>query len=240
MSDDQDAPTTRFPRIEATPEESTGPIGRPVPAAEDGPPAAPTMLEQMGGVTGIIASSVPVVVFVVANLLTELRTAVYAAVGAGIVVLLVRLVRRDPVMPAISGLFGVGVCALVANQTGEARGFYLPGLLYSGFLGLVALVSIVVRWPLAGAIWHGINGHGTEWRADPRLVRAYGWATGVWAATFLAKVVVQGGLYLANSETWLGVARLVMGYPLTAVAILATVLIVRRVPARSAPAGRPA
>ncbi|MBN9734302.1 MULTISPECIES: DUF3159 domain-containing protein [unclassified Pseudonocardia] len=228
MSDHHDAPTTRLPRIEESPQEQTGPIGAPVPGGA--PERAPTLMEQMGGVPGIVASTVPVIVFVVANIVTELRTAVFAAIGAGVLVLLWRLVRRDPVMPAISGLIGVGICALVANQTGEARGFYLPGLLYSGFLGVVALVSIVVRWPLAGAIWHGINGHGTEWRDDPRLVRAYGWATGVWAATFLAKVVVQGGLYLADSETWLGVARLAMGYPLTAVAILATVLIVRRVP----------
>jgi hypothetical protein len=228
LSDHHDAPTTRLPRIEEAPQEQTGPIGAPVPAGT--PERAPTLMDQMGGVAGIVASTIPVVVFVVANILTELRTAVYAAIAAGVLVLVWRLVRRDPVMPAISGLIGVGICALVANQTGEARGFYLPGLLYSGFLGIVALVSIVVRWPLAGAIWHGINGHGTVWRDDPRLVRAYGWATGVWAATFLAKVVVQGGLYVADSETWLGVARLAMGYPLTAVAILVTVLIVRRVP----------
>lgn len=244
-----DAPTTRIPRVpDVDPQDRTAPLGRPVtaPAHATGPepdrtgPAAapatdavgraptPTLLEQMGGVTGIVASTIPVVVFVVANVLGDLRTALYAALGAGVLVLLWRLVRRDPVMPAISGLLGVGVCALVASRTGEARGFYLPGLLYSGALGIVALVSIVARWPLAGVIWHGINGHSTEWRRDPHLVRAYGWATAVWATTFLAKVVVQGGLYLADSETWLGVARLAMGYPLTGVAILATILIVRR------------
>lgn len=233
MSDSHhdDPPTIRLPRVEApaTPQQETGRIGEPVPPAPEArQPTGPTLLEQMGGVPGIIASTIPVVVFVLVNVLSELRIALYAALAAGVAVLIWRLVRRDPIQPAISGLFGVGICALVANQTGEARGFYLPGLLYSGFLGLAALVSIIARWPLAGVIWHGINGHGTEWRQDPRLVRAYGWATGVWAVTFLAKVIVQGGLYLANSETWLGVARLAMGYPLTAVAIVATVLIVRR------------
>ena len=137
-------------------------------------------------------------------------------------------VRREPIQPAISGLIGVGVCALVANQTGEARGFYLPGLLYSGVPRGVPLVSVVVRWPLAGVIWHGINGHGQGWRQDPLLLRAYSWATGIWAFVFAARVVVQGLLYDANAENWLGIARLSMGYPLLAVAILATILIVRR------------
>ena len=99
---------------------------------------------------GIVASTIPVAVFVIVNVLTELRPALYAAVAAGVAILVWRLFRRDPLQPAISGLFGVGIAALVANQTGEARGFYLPGLLYSAFLGLVAPglgASCAGRWP---------------------------------------------------------------------------------------------
>ena len=217
-----DTPTSRIPRIDADP-------GRPPEeAGEAGTERTPTLLEQMGGVPGIVASTVPVLVFVVVNVVTELKPALWAAIGAGVLVLIWRLARRDPIQPAISGLIGVGICALVANQTGEARGFYLPGLLYSAFLGVVALVSVVVRWPLAGVIWHGINGHGQGWRQDPVLLRAYSWATGIWAFVFAARVVVQGLLYDANAENLLGIARLAMGYPLLGVAILATILIVRR------------
>ncbi|MDN5918499.1 MAG: DUF3159 domain-containing protein [Pseudonocardia sp.] len=197
----------------------------------EGPEAArraPTLMDQMGGTSGIVASTVPVAVFVVVNVITSLRPALYAAIAAGVLVMVWRLVRRDPIQPAISGLIGVGICAWAANQTGEARGFYLPGLLYSGFLALVALVSVIARWPLAGVIWHGINGHGQQWRSDRRLLRAYTWATGIWALVFGLRVVVQGLLYDANAENALGIARLAMGYPLFGAAILATILIVRR------------
>ncbi len=244
------APTTRLPRIEVEPRPDRdgarpdGPVAAPTSAevtaptdpVPPGPDAAgaartstgPTLMDQMGGVSGIVASTVPVAVFVVVNVVTSLRPALYAAIAAGVVVLVWRLLRRDPVQPAISGLIGVGICALVANRTGEARGFYLPGLLYSGFLALVALVSVIVRWPLAGVIWHGINGHGQEWRSDRRLLRAYTWATGIWALVFGLRVLVQGLLYDANAENALGIARLAMGYPLFGAAILATILIVRR------------
>ncbi|MFP5022056.1 DUF3159 domain-containing protein [Pseudonocardia phyllosphaerae] len=221
----EDPPTTRIPRVEP----GTG--GGAAPSPEPGAPAPermPTMLEQMGGLPGIVASTIPVLVFVVVNVATDLTTALWAAIGAGVLVLAWRLVRRDPIMPAISGLLGVGVCALVARQTGEARGFYLPGLLYSAALGIAALVSVAVRWPLAGVIWHAVNSRGMEWRRDPVLLRAYGLATLIWGVIFVARVIVQGALYLADAETWLGVTRLIMGYPLMAVAILATVLIVRR------------
>ena len=42
------------------------------------------------------------------------------------------------------------------------------------------------------------------------------------------QVVVQGLLYNADQETWLGIARLAMGYPLVGGALLGTVWAVRR------------
>jgi len=190
--------------------------------------ATPTLLEQMGGVSGIVASTIPVVVFVVANLLLDLRPAVIAALAGGVAVAGWRIARKQPLQPAVSGLFGVGIAAFLAYRSGEARAFYLPGLIYSGACGLAFLVSAVVRWPLAGVIWHAINGDGQGWRHDRRLLRAYTWATLLWALVFVARVVVQGLLYRDDSETWLGVARLAMGYPLVGVALLGTIWAVRR------------
>lgn len=190
--------------------------------------AAPTILEQMGGVAGMVASSLPVAVFIVVNVLTSLQPALIAAIAAGLVVAVWRLVRKQALMPAVSGLFAVGIAAFIAYRTGEARGFYLPGLLLSAVLGLAFLVSVLVRRPLAGVIWHGINGEGQAWRRDPRLVGAYTWASVLWTVVFAARLVVQGWLYNVDAETWLGVAKLAMGYPLFGLAILGTVLAVRR------------
>jgi len=195
--------------------------------------AVPTMMEQMGGVPGIIASTIPVGVFVVVNILFELRPALFAALAAGGAVLVWRLARREALQPAVSGLLGVGLGAFIAYRTGEARGFYLPGLIYSAVLGLAFLVSALVRWPLAGVIWHGINGDGQGWRREPRLLRAYTFATLLWTIVFAARLVVQGWLYNAEQDDWLGIARLVMGFPLVGLALLGTVWAVRR--ARRAP-----
>ena len=198
----------------------------PDPAARTG--EFPTLLEQMGGVSGVVASSVPVAVFVVVNLVAELQPAIIAALAAGVLVAVWRIARKQRLQPAVSGLLGVGVAAFIAYRTGEARGFYLPGLVFSAVFALAFAISMLVRWPLAGVIWHGINGQGHEWRRDPRLLRAYTMATLLWTAVFLARLAVQGWLYNADQETWLGIARLAMGYPLVGVALLGTVWAVRR------------
>lgn len=196
------------------------------------PPAAPertappTLWEQMGGPMGIVDSGLPVVVFIAVNTLANLTAAIIAALGAGVLIAVFRLIRRKPVTQAIGGLFAVGVAAFIAYRTGSAKGFFLFGIWTQVLYGSVFLVSVLVRWPLVGVAWEALNGRGTAWRADRRLVRKYDLATLVWVVVFAARFAVQNDLYGDDQVAWLGVARIAMGYPLFAIAIVSTVLIV--------------
>ncbi len=199
----------------------------PATASEDVREAVPTLLEQMGGVAGLIYSTVPIVVFVAVNALASLTPAIVAALAVAVLIAVVRLVRREPVQPAVSGVFGVAICAFIAHRTGDAKGFFLFGiwstLVYAGAF----VLSILVRWPLVGVIWNVVNGNGTAWRKHRRTLLAYDLATAVWAVLFAVRYVVQSSLYDSDQTGWLAAARIGMGWPLTAVAALATVLLVR-------------
>ncbi|HEX8934703.1 MAG TPA: DUF3159 domain-containing protein, partial [Pseudonocardiaceae bacterium] len=85
----------------------------------------PTLLKQLGGVWGLVASVVPVVVFVAVNPLAGLPPAIWASLGVALALGVWRLVRREVLQPAVSGILGVAVCAFIAYRTGEARGFFL-------------------------------------------------------------------------------------------------------------------
>jgi hypothetical protein len=197
---------------------------------------APTILEQMGGISGIVYSTVPVVVFAIAYTVLSLGPALIASVGVAVAIAVLRVIRKEPLQPAISGLFGVGIGALIAHHTGQARDFFLLGIWYSGVLGVVFTVSLLVRWPLAGVIWHAINGDGQSWRGDRALLKAYTMATALWAVMFAVKFGTQQWLYSANQPQWLAVARLA-GYALTAISIVGTLWAVRREKSRAAEAG---
>jgi hypothetical protein len=146
----------------------------------------------------------------------------------GIAVL--RLVQRRPVRHAVNGLFGIAVGAVIAWRTGDEKNFYLPGILYGIGYGLALLISAAVRQPLVGWIWSVIVAGGrSEWRTDPRMVRVFTWLTVLWGVVWLAKVGVQAALYLADMDTALGIARLVLGYPPYALLLAITVWTVRRV-----------
>ncbi|BCJ67183.1 DUF3159 domain-containing protein [Polymorphospora rubra] len=200
------------------------------PDEERMPTFAEQMAEQLGGWRGLVESGIPVVVFVLVNLIFELRPAIIAAVGVAVAIAVLRLTQRKPVRHAINGLFGVGIGAFIALRSGEARDFYLPGIFYGVAYGVVLLASVAIRQPLVGWLWSVIAGGGkSDWRHNPRLVSTFNWLTILWGVVWLTKVGVQAAFYLANMETALGVARLALGYPPYALLLAITVWAVRRV-----------
>ncbi|MCV7228908.1 DUF3159 domain-containing protein [Mycolicibacterium komossense] len=185
------------------------------------------MLDQMGGVSGLVYSSLPVVAFVPISSAFGLPAAVLSALGVAALVLFWRLFRHDSLQPAISGFIGVGFCALIAYVMGEAKGYFLLGIWMSLAWAAVFGISVLIRRPIVGYVWSSVNGHGREWRSVRRAVVAFDIATVTWVLVFAARFVVQHRLYDANQTGWLGFARIAMGWPLTAVAALATYLAIK-------------
>ncbi|GAA4863694.1 DUF3159 domain-containing protein [Saccharopolyspora rosea] len=193
-----------------------------------GQDAEKTLLEQMGGISGLAYSAVPIVVFVVVSALTSLMPAIWASIGAAVLIAVIRLVRKEPLQPAISGVLGVAVCSFIAYRSGEVRGFFLLGIWTSLVYGGVFLASVVVRWPLVGVAWSLLNSLGFSWRKHRRAMLGYDLATLAWTVVFAAKYVVQQWLYDSDQTGWLAFARIAMGYPLTGLALVVTIWAVRR------------
>ncbi|GAA5164299.1 MULTISPECIES: DUF3159 domain-containing protein [Amycolatopsis] len=188
----------------------------------------PTLLEQMGGVSGLVYSSVPIAVFILVNYFFGLQAGIWSAVGSAVAITVLRIVRREPLQPAISGFFGVAIAAFIAYRTGSAKGFFLFGIWASLVYCAAFVLSIVVRWPLVGVIWNVINGTGTDWRRDQPSRLGYDVATLALALVFGARFVVQRWLYDSDHTGWLAFAKIAMGYPLYALALLVVVWAVRR------------
>lgn len=257
----------------------TGGSDRTAPPPEDDGPGIVfdrhLVLEQLGGWRGMVDASVPTLAFIVANGIGGLRAGIWAALGAAVLIFGLRLARRESVQQAFSGLFAVGVAVAIAAATGQARDFYVPGILRNAALTVVLLGSVVLRRPLVGVIaeflapshlgamaapgaaFPGMRRRGDRadapvrpaerdpetgrvrpdpapelpWREDPRLVRAYGWLTVLWAAVFLVRAAVQWYLYLGSKgtdATDLGIVSLLLGVPVTAVEVAVTFWVVAR------------
>lgn len=203
---------------------------------ENMPTFSEQLSQQLGGARGLIESSIPVAVFVIANVLGPLNWALGISAGATVLLAGYRLARRETVRHAINGLLGIGIGALIAWKTGSAKNFYLPGIIISFVYGLAMLASVPFRRPLVGWVWSLLAAGGsTQWREQPAMVRLFSRLTIVWALTYLVKVVIQAWLFRNTAAhdpaTALGVTRLALGYPPYALLLAFTVWSVRRVSA---------
>jgi len=173
------------------------------------------VLASIGGIRGLIEAVAPGLVFLGVFIGTQsLNPALIASVAVGVVLLVLRLVRRQQVMPAVSGLVGIIVCALFARVGGQARDYYVPGFFINAAYIVALSVSVLVRWPLLGIIFGMLRGEEVRWREDPRRVRSYAAATWLVAGVMALRLLVQVPLYYADQVAALGAARLAMGTPL--------------------------
>jgi len=200
------------------------------------------MLDSIGGWTGTAIAAIPPVVFVIVNAVAGLGPAIGAAIGTAVLLAAYRLVRRQSVQQALTGLFGVVIAALIAARTGQARGYFLLGIWSSFAYGAVFLASMLVRRPVVGLLWEFLDPSPTHdedadvpWHRRAPLLRAYLLATAGATAVFLARGGVQLALYKQKATGWLAFARVAMGYPLWILAVGFGFWVVRRARHRLAP-----
>lgn len=185
------------------------------------------LAELIGGPRGVIDATTPGIALVIVNAFAPLGWAIVAALCAAAVITVLRLLRGEPLRQAGLGLLGLGGAAALAAVTGDAKTYFLPGILLNAAYAVAALVSIVVGRPLLGfaaALWDRGYAH---WRHDAALKRATMWATGLWALVFAARASVQGYLYVHNKVHWLAPVKLGMGLPLWGLAIAGSLLLLQ-------------
>jgi hypothetical protein len=190
------------------------------------------VLNALGGKKGLIDSGLPSLVFLIVFNLSgkNITSAIYAAIGLSIVLTFIRIVKRETVQHAFSGLIGVGVCAFIARRSGNAADFYLPGLWINAGYALLYALTNLFKWPLLGVVLGPILGENLLWRKDPARLKAYTKAGWLWVGMFAARLIVQYPLYQSGNVNLLGTARLLMGYPLFILTAWGTWLILRKTP----------
>ncbi len=178
----------------------------------------------LGGWAGVIDSGLPFVVFTIAYLVTDrnLEATLYASVGTAAALALLRLVRRQSLQQIFSGLIGIGIAAFLAQRTGNADNFFLPGIITNAAYASACLISIAVHRPLLGYVVEAMRGRDMSWVKDPVAHRLFSTITWLWALIFGVRVAIMFPLYLLGQTAALGTLKILLGYPLFALGIFVT------------------
>jgi hypothetical protein len=189
------------------------------------------VLSAFGGKKGLIDSGIPSVIFlVVFNLRDNLQDALYASVAVSILLTIIRLISRDTVQHAFSGLIGALICAWFANRTGNPSDVFIPKLLTNLGYGTVYLIANLAGWPILGLMLGPILGENLLWRNDPARKKAYLRASWLWVAMFFTRIAVQYPIYKSGNVNLLGTVNLAMGYPLFIATAYGSWMILKTVP----------
>ena len=188
------------------------------------------MADAIGGWRGLFDTSLPSLVFLLAYLASgkSVSVALWAAAAGGVVVAVLRLMRRQSLRQVIAGFPILLLSAWLTARTGKAEDFYLPGLVLNLGSAVVLIISVVVGHPLAGYFVGALTGDLTGWRQVPEQRRAYTLATWFFIGSYLLRVAAKAPLYWSANVAALGTVGLIMGWPLTALAAWFSYLVIMK------------
>ncbi|MGW6739386.1 DUF3159 domain-containing protein [Streptomyces sp. NPDC055025] len=225
----------------ASPDGPAGPDGAAGPSGAAGPDGAAdakavteaALFEAFGGLRGMVETVVPGLLFVtIFTINQDLHTSAIAAVAVSLLLVVVRLVRRDTVKHAFSGVFGVAFGVVFAMMTGNAKDFYLPGMLYTLGLALAYIVTTLAGVPLIGLILGPVFKENLSWRTrNPGRKKAYAKASWAWGLILLAKCAILFPLYWWADTTQLGWVLITLKIPPFLLAVYLTWVFLAKAPA---------
>lgn len=182
--------------------------------------------DALGGTRGIVEATAPGLIFVVVFVATrDLVPTLIAASGIALLACVIRLVQRQGMGQALSGLFGVAIGVIFAAATGRGEYYFLWGIATNGVMALAFALSVLCRRSLVAQYYGPLTGLTKGWQSDPTyadLRRSCATITWMWAGIFALRVAVQAPLWFTAQVAALGVAKLALGLPLFALGAWAT------------------
>jgi hypothetical protein len=157
----------------------------------------------------------PPLIFVVVNGRFGLTMATIVSVVAALAFGIFRLIKKQAWQYAFGGLIGVVIASGFAYFAGNAINYFIPDIIGSVFLLIIALTSLIIGKPLAAWTSHLTRGWALKWYWREDVKPAYKEVTWFWTAFFLVRVVIQILLYLGENIVKLTWANTLLGLPVT-------------------------
>ena len=169
-----------------------------------------------------IDALLPPILFAVINAIFGLVPAVIAALGLGLVLGILRLIRKQSWGYALGGLLGVALAAGLALVTRSAANYFIPAIISSAVFLLAALVSNIIGKPLAAWASHLTRSWPLEWFWREDVKPAYREVTWLWSVFFALRLAIQIVLYQQGEAGTLAWANTLLGWPVTIVVLVAS------------------
>ncbi|QWB95716.1 DUF3159 domain-containing protein [Mycoplasmatota bacterium] len=157
---------------------------------------------------------IPPILFAITLSLFDLNIALIVGLFFSSILFMVRFIKKDKKRYAIFGFLGVGIAAIFSYLNQSAITYFIPDVLGSGISLLVAIVSFIMRKPLAAYVSHITRGWPIDWFLRDDVRPAYQEVTLIWMIYFLFRTVLETTIYLTGSVNQFVWVNTLLGLPL--------------------------
>ena len=166
----------------------------------------------------------PPLIFIILNTIFGFEVALWGSLGIALLILVFRLLRRQPLRYALGGFGGVILAIILARLIGSAEGYFLPGIITGVLTTVLCLVSVAVRRPLVAWTSFLARRWPLNWYWHPQVRPAYSEVTLAWALFFALRTLLQFELFQDQAAGLLGLFQLISGWPALIILLVASYL----------------
>ncbi len=166
----------------------------------------------------------PAVIFTITSSRFSLFYSALAAVLSALILIVVRAMNKADIKYSLGGLAIVTLAAGLAYFSDNAANYYLPSIVNNSLIFVFALISIIVKKPLAALTSHLSRGWDLNWYLRKDILPAYTEVTIIWTAFFLIRAAINLKLYLSGDAVGLGTINVLLSLPFTTLILIISYL----------------
>lgn len=157
---------------------------------------------------------IPPIVFLMSYNAFNLNIALIISFSLSFIILIYRMIKKENQKYAIIGIIALGVASIFSYLGNNPSTYFIPDILGSALSLALAIISLVLKKPLAAYASHFTRGWPLSWFWRDDVRPAYMEVTILWAFYFLLRTSVEITFYINNDIQNFVWFNTLIGFPL--------------------------
>lgn len=179
--------------------------------------------ELRGILTGkTLDALLPPILFAITNAIFGFVVGAICALSLSLILGLMRLLKKQKWQYALGGFILTSIATALSLLSQNALSYFIPAMITSALLTLAALISNLIKKPLAAWVSHLTRGWPLEWFWRDDILPAYRQVTWAWMVFFFLRLSLQVFLFSGGQIGVLSWTEILLGWPATILVLVAS------------------
>ena len=157
---------------------------------------------------------IPPIVFLIVYNTFNLNIAILVSLSLSILIWIYRIIKKENQKYAVIGLIALAIAALFSYLNNNPSTYFIPDILGSALSLIAAIITLMIRKPLAAYASHFTRGWPLEWFWRDDVRPAYMEVTILWLLYFLLRTSVETIFFINNAVEGFVWFNTIIGFPL--------------------------